>query len=364
MYAVLLAMGILLVAAGPVPAAKPCRSACKATHKTCVAAANADFTVARTACRALDPGPARAACMKVARDTRASVKQPCRVAKAACIDECGDGGGDACRGSNATDWLATVNLYRDLAGLPAVTERADWTAGAQAHAEYTAREDVVGHTENPSSPAYSAAGAEAAANGNVAGHSSPDRGFGWAIDAWMTGPFHAVGIVDPLLAESGFGLAHDGGGSLRTGAVLDVIRGRTGELDAVTFPIVYPRAGGVLPLARYDGNEYPDPLSACPGYEAPTGPPLVLQFGSFVDTPAIGATSLTRDGMPVDHCVFDGTTYVNGDAAAQATARNGLAARAAVVVMPRDPLKRGSTYAVSVEADGQTIAWSFVHDCP
>jgi hypothetical protein len=180
----------------------------------------------------------------------------------------------------------------------------------------------------------------------------------------MTGPFHAIGIIDPRLAESGFGLAHDAAGSIQTGAVLDVIRGRTAAATAAVFPIVYPADGKVLPLDRYQGNELPDPLAPCPGYTQPTGPPIIVQFGNGGPTPTIGPISLTRDGTPLEHCSYDGTTYTNPDPGAQASGRSGLASRAALVVVPRPVLTEGATYRVELTAGGQPLAWSFTVDCP
>jgi hypothetical protein len=62
--------------------------------------------------------------------------------------------------------------------------------------------------------------------------------------------------------------------------------------------------------------------------------------------------------------VFDGSTYVNPDAGSQSTARSGLPARSAVVVIPREPLRRGAVYDVSLVVNNAVIAWRFTHDCP
>lgn len=64
-----------------------------------------------------------------------------------------------------------------------------------------------------------------------------------------------------------------------------------------------------MPLRLYDGAESPDPLTSCPGYTAPTGPPIILQLGSFSFVPNVSATSFTQDGAPLEHCVYDETTY-------------------------------------------------------
>ena len=121
--------------------------------------------------------------------------------------------------------------------------------------------------------------------------------------------------------------------------------------------------GKALPFDRYHGNESPDPLAPCAGYTQPSGPPLIVQFGLGTATPAIAATSLTRDGTPLEHCVYDGTTYTNPDAASQASGRSGLASRAAVVIIPKVVLTPGATYRMELTAGGQPLAWSFSVDC-
>jgi uncharacterized protein YkwD len=285
------------------------------------------------------------------------------------VSVCGGGGGGGGGGgqgqckSKEADWLATLNLYRHLANLPVVTERTEWSAGDQAHATYTAKEDTVGHTEDPMNASYTAAGAEAAANGNVAGHSSPDQGFAWAIDTWMTGPFHALGILDPRLAESGFGIAHDSAGNVQTGAVLDVIRGRSATVSAASFPVVYPADGTALPLDRYAGNELPDPLAPCAGFSQPSGPPIIVQFGSGTPTPLITDIMLTHDGTALSLCAYDANSYSNPDAASQANARNVLANRSAVVIMPKAPFTAGATYRVDMTVDGVSRSWTFTVNC-
>lgn len=361
-------LGIALNAGGVV-AADDCKAACKSTRKGCVRDAAAAFADARRSCRGLEPAP-RKTCRGTAFVDRTNARAACRAAFRACRAECdgsggGGGGGDRCEGSSWGDWLATVNGFRGLAGLPPVTENPEWSVGAAAHAQYAVREDYVGHSEDPASPFYSEAGLLAAQNGNVAGTSAVDPRVAWAVDLWMTGPFHAIGILDPVLAVSGYGaFSEEDGGDVQSAAVLDVIRGRTGDDASLPYPVVFPGEGTTLPLGRYPGGESPDPLTACPGYEQPTGPPLFVLAGPSGTLTALGVSSLLRDGAPVEHCIYDGGTYVNPDPGAQSTARNVLAGRSAVVVIPREPLQRGSVYDVSVVVNGAVVGWRFTHDCP
>ena len=113
-----------------------------------------------------------------------------------------------------------------------------------------------------------------------------------------------------------------------------------------------------MPVLQYVG-EYPSPLTSCPGYVAPSGPPIILQLGTGSVTPVVGATWLRRDGLDLAHCVFSETSYVNPDAAAQALGRNVLNSRDAVVIMPREPFVAGAEYTVSVTVNGVRYTWSF-----
>ncbi len=354
-------VSLLLAFAIPANAANPCKVACKTTKKSCLQSAAATFAAAKSVCGA-DPATKKA-CIQAAKAVRTTAKADCKAAFKSCKTACGSpAGGGSCRKSSFGDWLATVNGWRGLAGLPPVTEDPTWSEGALAHARYTVREDVVGHTEEPSSPDFSDAGLEAAQNGNVAGTSDIDADERWAVDVWMTGPFHSVGIIDPRLAVSGFGIFHEAGPQVQTGAVLDVLRGRTG--DPVKGPVVLPSDGSTLPIDRYDGNEVPDPLTSCAGYTAPAGFPLIVMAGPGFTGTTVTDHSLTTNGSPVEHCVFDGSTYTNPDPGLQSTARNVLGSRDAVVMMAKAPLAKGATYQASVTVNGETIAWSFTVDCP
>lgn len=359
---VIVLVALLLAVASPARAADPCKSACKAAKKSCLQAAAGAYATAKAVCIA--DVVTRKTCLASARAERAGARSACKVVLKNCKQVCvgGSGGGETCRASAFGDWLSTVNGWRALAGLPPVVENPAWSEGALAHARYVVREDQVGHTEDTSSPDYTANGVLAAQNGNVAGTTDLQASEGWAIDAWMTGPFHAVGILDPRLAVSGFGIFHEQGAMVQTGAVLDVLRGRSRE--PADGPVVLPADGMILPVGRYDGGESPDPLASCPGYEAPSGFPLIVLAGPGFSGTTVSAHALSRGGTPVEHCVFDGGTYTNPDAAAQASGRNVLGGRDAVVMMAKDPLVKGGSYAASLEVNGQTIAWSFTVDCP
>lgn len=260
----------------------------------------------------------------------------------------------ATRSPSATDWLGTINAYRATAGVAPVTANADWVAGDVAHSRYTVLNGVMGHSEDPAKPGYSKAGHDAGMSGNVMATSREGLTARTAIDLWMQGPFHAAGILDPRLQRSAYGQYVDGSRSpYRAAATLDVIRG----LDVssrITAPVMWPGDRSAVPQGRYVGGEWPDPLTPCAGYTAPTGLPIVVLGGG-----TLTAHSLTADGAPVAHCAYDAGGYTHPDAATRDHGRRGMAARGAAFIIPRQPLTAGVTYAVSATVDGRTLRWSF-----
>jgi hypothetical protein len=88
--------------------------------------------------------------------------------------------------------------------------------------------------------------------------------------------------------------------------------------------------------------------------QAPTGAPIIAEFAT---TPSVTATSLMRDGMPVEHCELDQFDSLD-DIGEQV-----LAMRNAVVIMPKEVLKKGSRYDVSITNGGVVTAWSFTVNC-
>ena len=115
------------------------------------------------------------------------------------------------------------------------------------------------------------------------------------------------------------------------------------------FPVFFPGNGTTEPLTTYSGNEYPDPLQACPGYTAPTGLPVFVEVGGNV-TATAGAHSLTGNGVALAHCVIDGSNAALGSY---------LNSRGGLIVIPRQPLVTGVQYMVNVTVNGVPYAWSF-----
>jgi hypothetical protein len=256
------------------------------------------------------------------------------------------------------NWLDAVNYYRGMAGLPAVSENTAYSQGDEYHARYMVKNDYIGHSEDPANPWYTPEGAQAAANSNAMVSSNVNATDLDAINLWMSGPFHALGILDPRLHEVGFGSYRENIGLWRMGAALDVISGLGSLPPTVSFPIYFPGDGTSMPLLTHSG-ESPSPLTSCPGYTEPSGAPIILQIGSGSQTPNVTATSFRENGVAREHCVFDETNYTNPDSGSQSLGRSVLNMRDAIVIMPRAPLVPGADYTVSITVNGSTYTWTF-----
>ncbi|WP_376789971.1 CAP domain-containing protein [Thermoflexus sp.] len=256
------------------------------------------------------------------------------------------------------EWLSRLNAYRAMAGLPPVIEEPTWNDGCWKHARYMVKTDLITHGEDPQNPWYTREGDECGQNANVMVSANANAPDSYAIDVWMQAPFHAVGMLDPRLTRVGYGSYREADGGWQMGAALDILRGRGSSAVGVSFPIRWPGDGRVTPLRAFQVGEYPDPLASC-GYSAPTGLPILLLLGTGSLTPSVNGHALWRDGAPVEHCVFDETTYRNPDPAQQSLGRAILDGRDAVVLIPRDPLHPGSRYTVSLTVNGQAYTWSF-----
>ncbi len=252
-------------------------------------------------------------------------------------------------------WQAYVNHHRGLARLPRVTANDDWGRGGELHSKYMVKNDVIGHSESPGKPFYTAEGNEAAQNGNVFASSRPDEQVQVPIDMWMTGPFHQLQVLNPRLAVSAFGDYSEADGGIQYGATLDVTRGRVDALPpGVRFPVRYPDEERVIPNLAYEGGESPDPLAYCSGYTVPTGPPLVLLLGGDKAPSVSKVTFRDANGSELPHCWFDEKKVKSPQVANLVLARDH-----AVVVMPRLPLTAGADYTLAITESGTPHEWTF-----
>jgi len=245
-------------------------------------------------------------------------------------------------------WLNRLNSWRTSTGLSTLTENTTWSAGDYNHALYMVKNDLVTHYETPGVPYYTPEGDAAARNGNIQVSSTTSATDDHAIDWWMGAPFHAMGMMDPRLTQTGFGSYREVKSGWQAGFALDVLRGNS--FTGGSYPVYFPGNGATEPLTSYSGSEFPDPLQACPGYSVPTGLPVFIQVGGNVATTAGPVHSFTGNGTALAHCVIDSSNPAVGSS---------LTYRGGVIVIPRQPLQAGMTYVVALTVNGVPYTWTF-----
>jgi hypothetical protein len=246
-------------------------------------------------------------------------------------------------------WLAVVNYYRAVSGLGSVTEEAIWSQGAHLHGCYMLL-NGMSHDEIPGRPGYTEAGRAAGLNGNVAVSSNFDMLPRRAVELWMTGPFHAIGILRPNLKKVGFGICRNSNTTpYRAGATLDILRGLDYTVPRSNTPVLFPGDGSTTNLDRFY-VESPSPLTFCGWPNGGGLPTIAMMPENFTSVTG----SITGPNGPLQTCTL---SRLNTSGVAQAI----LAGDNAVVVMPRDPLAPG-TYRVTARTSARTVSWSFTVD--
>ncbi len=203
--------------------------------------------------------------------------------------------------------LARLNTYRAAVGVPAVTLDEEATLPHWLHARYASKNDTTGHFEDPSLPWYSDEGDQAARASNLSyrWHWRFDGTTGgvdhhhesW-IDSFADAPFHFFSLLDPRVASMRSALFAaelscdevdwitppypDGCHVLRATGVVQAVHGDDPWPAGTT--VLFPGRDQTVEIVDH-GPEYPDPLTACPGFARPVGLPL------FVMEEPVGAWS-------------------------------------------------------------------------
>jgi uncharacterized protein YkwD len=310
------------------------------------------------------------------------------------------------------EWLTVVNLYRASAGLGPVTENPAASQGSIAHSQYLLKNRVISHGEDVGAPGYSAEGVRGGETGNVATGSGEKVGERSTIEGWMTAPFHGLAMIEPYPQPHGYGLVVSGSrwastlshswDSYRTPGAdssLDPLRLAVGAVErafpemrnsgfeaalrgvtiVVTYPkrrfsvvgdtvrellggeppfptVVWPGNQSAVPLVRYAGSEWPDPITACKGWTSKAGLPLLIHRS--MPTSVAEATVTDSDGTPLQLCLVDSGTYKHPDPEQEEYAKGLLETDA--ILIPKNPLTPGHTYKVHAElADGEVLDWTF-----
>jgi uncharacterized protein YkwD len=269
-------------------------------------------------------------------------------------------------------WLGPLNHYRSMAGLAPVEADDALSVADAAHSRYLVKNfaDSIKHSglggeahmEDSARPWYSEAGAQAAQSSNI------EEGFHpadaqWlspaaAVEGWLSIPFHRLWILNPNLRRAGYGQYCESGVCVGSLDILHGVDGASPGPSPLPKPIEYPPGKSELKFSS-SGNEWPDPLTACPGYAHPVGLSVTLQLGTRVDA-RLSDYSIAADGSsaPLEACAFSADTYVNPDPAQQQRVRDMLRDFGAVVLIPRAVLRPGD-YWVSMTVAGRAYTWSF-----
>ena len=253
-------------------------------------------------------------------------------------------------GPAADDWLGIVNVYRAQSGLAPVVNNPAWSNGATNHSCWMLLNGIA-HDESPGSPGYSSEGDLAGNSGNVAVSSNSSATTRSHIDLWMTGPFHAIGLLRSSLSQAAYGICasppNPSNTQWRSAATLDVARGNNWGAAKPATPVVFPGDGTTTSLTRFIA-ESPDPRTFCGWGSQSVGLPLIAMMPSNVTT---ASASLVGPGGPIPTCVLH-------KANTSGTASSILGGDNAVVVVPAAPLTTG-TYTVFVASNGGNANWSF-----
>lgn len=253
--------------------------------------------------------------------------------------------------SNTTP-LGTLNNIRLLAKLPPVGRNKTWDAECFAHARYLLSTDTGSHSEDPQNPHYSKAGA-ACAPGHYFVTMRPDATVTRALRYWMNGPFHLPQMLDPHLRQVGFAVVHDLAGEVRTAAVLDLKRGRSGVGH---YPVKFPAPGVKVAADALSEYEYPDALPGCPGYAHPAGAPIVLLLGQGK---SVRSAKLTVNGTQAESCLLTAETFTGSSENDTRVGRSVLGAQGVAALIPRQPLPERAVIAVSFQTGTGKVAWNF-----
>lgn len=264
-------------------------------------------------------------------------------------------------------WLKDVNWFRTTSGLARVTEDPKLSDadrkhaiylvknyGAAAHAGHLAGADM--HSEDPSRPYYTPEGRAAAplSDINQVSGMSKEPSPMWAIQNWMSGPFHRLWILNPALRRAGYGQFCEDSYCVAALDLGDGIEHMPPGPPAA--PVLFPPEGAKLAMRSF-GNEWPNPLTSCPGYSIPAGLPLTIQAGRNIEG-ALSAYSISHDEVPLEACGIDASNYNNPVPAEQDRVREILRSLGAVVIIPRRPLSDGR-YDASATVNGREYKWSF-----
>lgn len=242
-------------------------------------------------------------------------------------------------------WLVHVNEFRSVIRLSPVTEDPDMTKAARKHSTYMVETGFVEHGEKADSPWRTPAGHQAGEQSNVAGGTGDPPTSEQAIDLWIEGPFHRLGLMRPGWRTTGFALESGmRDGEMRWGATLNVIGGLTGSSSA-HWPVVWPNARQTVATSflQFERIEWPDPAVGCANSRSTDyGTIITASFGPGAPAKVKSVRLRALGGESVPLCKETAATYKADDYTDVGWRL--LEENNTVMVLPRVVLIPGTTY--------------------
>ncbi|MGH7812376.1 MAG: hypothetical protein ACREQI_00030 [Candidatus Binataceae bacterium] len=306
-------------------------------------------------------------------------------------------------GPGINSFYQRYSFYRDSVGLPPAPIDAQLSAAARLHCIYLVKNHLSGgdasivgnhleplqpdrsvHTESPGNRYFTAAGANAAGWSFIVRGSILPADAAPLVDDAMTMPFGAMWVLNPQVAELGYGAYCEGKDcasivTFRMGLpraefirLFDVPgtfwNPAQGNVSWVREPlrraIEFPAPDSKIGLTGFSDLSVPGPITSCPGFGIHAGLPITLQLGAaYTGAPLkavkAGRVRLLDNGSPEAACVIDETSFRSSNPLVERSGRYQLHMLGAVIVVPKDSLKAGHQYQVSIDADGRTFGWRF-----
>lgn len=100
----------------------------------------------------------------------------------------------------AESWLTYLNHFRTIGGLTPLQNSPALSNGSQLHSRYMVLNDSpIAHSQSSNNPLYTPEGNQAGINGNIFATTQIQADHTWAINFWISAPFHLTPIIDPEL---------------------------------------------------------------------------------------------------------------------------------------------------------------------
>jgi len=198
--------------------------------------------------------------------------------------------------NTAPEMLRVHNDLRLAVGAPAVRGDDRVTAAAQRHAEYLARNNMLGHEESTGDPGFTGI----SVRDRLVAQGYPDTNasevatsFGSGVDGvrslWVL-PYHRLGLMHPHAIVAGWGHAEVGGRSTTVGVILY-------DFGSAAPDLIRTPAAGQKVAGSWEGEEFPDVLPA--GAARPVGYPVMVVFSKAQATELRSARLTDASGREV-----------------------------------------------------------------